>query len=362
MSGSLLIDRRSRRPSRPGFTLIELLVVIAIIAVLISLLLPAVQAAREAARRSQCTNNLKQVALAALNYESSNGCLPPGHFFTRYSWGWYYGANTFVQMLQYLEQSSTYSAFNFVLSSYDSPNHTVAGTGLSVLWCPSDSAAAERFPIDADLQNFYGTPAPGFTGVTFTSYVTNNGPWAMYFDLSDPNLDPAAAMPGYQAWVNSTRGTIFPGSSIKLQAISDGTSNTFLFGEHAHGILAPADQKTSQHWHSGWWGDTQFDTINAINEYKSLHKEIASGLWWIPLRSISSFHPGGANFAFSDGSVRFVKETIQTWKTDMNNGGDPIGVTYGPDYSEYRLGTARPGVYQALSTRDGGEVLSSDQY
>ncbi len=362
MRGYLPIDRQGRRTARPGFTLIELLVVIAIIAVLISLLLPAVQSAREAARRSQCTNNLKQVALATLNYESANGCLPPGHFFTRYDWGWYYGSNTFVQMLQYLEQSSVHNSFNYSLSSYDTPNHTVAGTALSILWCPSDAAASDRIPIDADLQNYYGTPAPGFTGVTFTSYVSNNGPWAMYFDLSDPSLDPAAAAPGFRTWVNSTRGVIFPGSSIKLQAITDGTSNTFLFGERAHGILTPADQKLYHHWHSGYWGDTQFDTINPINAYRTLQTAIASGMWWIPLRSISSFHPGGANFAFTDGSVRFVKETIDSWKTDLNNGGDPVGIAYGPDYGEYHWGTARPGVYQALSTRDTGEVVGSDQY
>ncbi|WP_165225371.1 DUF1559 domain-containing protein [Aquisphaera insulae] len=354
--------RHARRPARPGFTLIELLVVIAIIAVLIALLLPAVQAAREAARRAQCTNNLKQIALATLNYEASSGCFPPGHYFTRYSWGWYYGSNVFVQLLQHFEQQATHNAFNFSLSSYDAPNHTVAGAALSVLWCPSDAAASERFPIDADLQNFYGPPAAGFAGVTFSSYAANNGPWILYFDISDPGMDPAVVAPGYRAWANSTRGVIFPGSSIRLGAITDGTSNTFAFGEHAHGILAPGDQKTSQHWHSGWWGDTQFDTINAINAYRTLRREIAAGAWWIPLRSASSFHPGGANFAFCDGSVRFLKESIDTWPIDVDNGADPVGIAYGPDYGEYRWGAAKPRVYQALSTRDNGEVVGGDSY
>ncbi|QEH31775.1 putative major pilin subunit [Aquisphaera giovannonii] len=354
--------RPIRRAVRRGFTLIELLVVIAIIAILIALLLPAVQSAREAARRAQCTNNLKQIALAAINYESSSGCLPPGHFFTRYSWGYYYGSNCFVQMLQYFEQQAVSNAFNFNLSSYDSPNHTVAGAALSSLWCPSDAAASERFPIDADLQNYYGPPAPGFAGVIFSSYASNNGPWAMYYDLSSPDLDPAVAPLAYRAWVAATRGVIFPGSSIRLGGITDGTSNTLLFGEHAHGILAPGDQKTSQHWHSGWWGDTQFDTINTINAYKTLRSAIASGAWWIALRSASSFHPGGANFALCDGSVRFLKETIDTWPTDPATGYDPVGVAYGPNYGEYYMGTAKPRVYQALSTRDGGEVISSDAY
>ena len=123
-------DRRSERARRRGFTLIELLVVIAIIAVLIALLLPAVQAAREAARRAQCVNNLKQLALAAMNYEQSNLCFPAGSYsqIDPVKGATYYRANfsSFVRMLPFTEQSSLYNAVNFNLTYANIQNFTVA--------------------------------------------------------------------------------------------------------------------------------------------------------------------------------------------------------------------------------------------
>src|SRR5262249_46179274 len=85
------------------------------------------------------------------------------------------------------------------------------------------------------------------------------------------------------------------------------------------------------------------------------------GWWWVPVQSASSFHPGGANFAFADGSARFIKESIATWQNNLNNFGDPVGVAYGP-FSEYRFGASRPQVYQFLSTRSLGEIASGDTY
>ena len=139
---------RQTRLSPRAFTLIELLVVIAIIAVLIALLLPAVQSAREAARRAQCINNMKQLGLALANYESASGTYPygiarentgPNSFSPN---GYYPGSSLFVRLLPQLEQQPLANAFNYSLHNWVAENSTVGGTGLSVLWCPSDGSIA----------------------------------------------------------------------------------------------------------------------------------------------------------------------------------------------------------------------------
>ncbi|QDV38101.1 DUF1559 domain-containing protein [Tautonia plasticadhaerens] len=341
------------RVARPGFTLIELLVVIAIIGVLIALLLPAVQSAREAARRAQCTNNLKQIALASMNYESAFGSLPPGNLNAPDPEGglaWYTGVNSFAFILGFIEQGAMLSAYNYDLSMRASANVTAAATNFNAYWCPSDPEAAELIPVN----DWYHGQAlfPNFTQAA-RSYVANRGTFWMT-DFRYNTLDPC-----YSTVTRTATGTIYDGSATKLSEIRDGTSNTFLYGEAAFGELWPASRKAwNRWWHSGWMEDAFFDTTVPINKGgpgKTPHD-------WHSTTAASSYHPGGANFAMADGSVRFIKDTINTWP--LGDDGEPVGYSlrYCGSWPIYEQGNAVPGVYQALSTRKGGEVVSADQY
>jgi prepilin-type N-terminal cleavage/methylation domain-containing protein len=323
---------------RRGFTLIELLVVIAIIAVLIALLLPAVQAAREAARRSQCVNNLKQLGLAVMNYESTNGSLPPSAY--SYSSPFVCGVSQGndigmkPRILPFLEQTAIYNALNFGFRYNCPQNATSLATQLNTLQCPSDG----NVPI--------GTTTVGGAAkqIGYTSYPNNIG--TLYVNNGGRYDGPA-----YD--INTTSF----GSVVTLAAITDGTSNTVIFSEWVRGMnknpsgglhqvymatvplpttttattslvaacqssstifpsaTSPWDQKGSEWLQHNCGTGGSYSHINTPNKKACVFSGDTATHSYYTMIGASSNHAGGVNVGVLDGSVRFIKDSIspQTW-------------------------------------------------
>jgi prepilin-type N-terminal cleavage/methylation domain-containing protein/prepilin-type processing-associated H-X9-DG protein len=351
-----MIPSLIRRRPRTGFTLIELLVVIAIIGVLIALLLPAVQSAREAARRAQCVNNLKQLALAAHNYESSTGVFPMGNQ------GWRFPTcgsafpddaylhSAFAFMLPYIESTTIYNAYNFSRVFVSVSNITVEGTQLNVFNCPSDLPFTQEPPQDVPyVHNSYATNRGRNENININwGNVPPPDPTAPYYQ--NCNGDPGDGLFGWQ-------------SAFKFAQVTDGLSNTFLFGEVSRFIDEPAspysignitiefldDYPAAAANNAGHPTSGAFvvPKLNAPPDRTGAVWQacfITSGVFyppdWIKVNAclnlgqygFRSLHPGGANFAMADGSVKFIKNSINV------------------------------PTYRALGTRAGGEVISADQY
>jgi prepilin-type N-terminal cleavage/methylation domain-containing protein/prepilin-type processing-associated H-X9-DG protein len=305
---------RSRRGPL-GFTLIELLVVISIIAVLIALLLPAVQAAREAARRSQCLNNLKQIGLALHNYHDSVGVFPPGYISAQSPGsnpiidgndtgpGWAWGS----MILPQLEQDSLFHAINFSLSVTPKANETGSLTRIGVYLCPSDGTPNSVPVRDSTNQNTVDTVSTG-------NYVGVFG------------IGEIGAAPG------GGRGLFYRNSRTAVRDVLDGTSQTFAIGERSHNLSYVTWTARSL---IGWLfktssfegGTDQFDPDPEECWTQVLGPVGTADLPRTPNHPMAhvedfwSRHPGGVNFLFADGSVRFVKDAITP--PGLSGPGDP---------------------------------------
>lgn len=292
-------SRRHRRAS--GFTLIELLVVIAIIAILIALLLPAVQQAREAARRTQCKNNLKQLGLAIHNYHDVHGILPLG-MVHRINWR--------VSILPYLEQANVYNQLDFNESFQGngvSANTVVlGGIVMTSMICPSNI-------VEPLTNNAYGTNGQK---MQYANYLAIAGA----VDTSMPNNAPYGRCNSYYGW-HCDNGPMLINDDVGFKDVKDGLTNCLLLGEQSgrdEGMFY-GDRRNG--YHGGWHGTSQTTNTAAfvtgigsgITPIQYPLNSNCSDFWacqvpYLNSNILNSEHVGGVQFALGDGSVRFISD------------------------------------------------------
>jgi len=295
---------------RQAFTLIELLVVIAIIALLMALLLPAVQKVREAANKMICSSNLKQMGVALHHYHLDYGCFPNNlKNYPNYS--------PFTDLLPYIEQDALFQKYNKSLSPLDPANEPVASRAIKLYLCPSMALP--------------DVPPPGYS-----SYLCNLGStynWSLF-----PLLEIIYGKPD-GVFVNSAR--------VAFQDIRDGTSHTFFMGETDFSLKdypTPGQIGGFATWSLGYPITTFGSTFNRMNH----HQHSTAPVTISGMGAFRSDHPGGCNFLFGDGSVRFIGDSI-------NGDAVPLPLPFG-GMNPYAGGAA----YRALSTRNKGEPVYLD--
>jgi prepilin-type N-terminal cleavage/methylation domain-containing protein/prepilin-type processing-associated H-X9-DG protein len=334
---------------RSGFTLVELLVVIAIIGILVGLLLPAVQAAREAARRMQCSNNLKQLGLAALNYESAFKKFPPNHVWALQPtnggdrvgsianlecWGWT------VMLMPFMEQGNLYDQMN--VSQQSLANYIALATDVQLSFLQTEISSL-RCPSDADEQRAKrarhwgggwgaGQGGHGQWESGLTNYIANRGTR----NLNQRVLD--------------THGMFMEMLSVGISDVTDGTSNTFMIGE-----------RDSKYGRAGAWPGVRNPNgsgmrgiyMNTANVRPPLNSTQPPNPWGNNARGagagFTSLHTGGAQFVYVDGSVHFISENIDS-RPDCLQGCCVYDLT--PCLPVY-------GAYERLVRRNDGFVVNS---
>jgi prepilin-type N-terminal cleavage/methylation domain-containing protein/prepilin-type processing-associated H-X9-DG protein len=300
------------RVSRAAFTLVELLVVIAVIGILIALLLPAVQAAREAGRRTQCSNHLKQIGLACHHYHDTYNRLPPAFTVANLS-----RESGFTHILSYLEQGSAFDQYRLDLGNSDPINLAVVAQRIGTFLCPSCNFV-RQVPISGCDPNDRAPGTYAFCtgsgdpyGLAGPTAVPHNGA-IIYYDIDPQNL--------------SAVNTIQP---TRFASILDGTANTLLAGEShwgftdylfASGPCAGQARGGFSYWSSPYPLATNFTTKGPFNPQEMAGQSSR-------LCNFRSSHANGVNMGLCDGSVRFVQETISTTTLDAlatRHGGEPI--------------------------------------
>jgi prepilin-type N-terminal cleavage/methylation domain-containing protein/prepilin-type processing-associated H-X9-DG protein len=328
---------------RDGMTLIEILVVVAIISVLIALLLPAVQSAREAARRAQCVNNLKQVGLALANYESTHSSFPLSNALSGVGQGPAIvenGWSALARIAPYLEQTNVYNLVNFNIKYSNIQNSTVIGLKIAAFNCPT-----EKDP----------TPANPVYGIS--NYAVNVGDWYVWGGYAPGSVNATPAM--------RNRGVFGINYSLAVSNFTDGTSNTITMSEGQNKKFTYRCGTNSGSWpmtpvapsrdtlliiakssctkikdpgHSRWangncyYGGLTFGLTPNTDSPNLVTQDENDGSPTFAILTAGSYHPGGVNSLFADGSVKFMKNTVglETWR--------------------------------ALGTPNGGEVISADSY